>query len=110
VATHNDGLGPAGNTLGDILHDDGFAEDGTAADVADSAVGRLPHFLEVELLHAGLIGGDGGALDTDLVFLDGVGRIYSDLIISCITVFHAKIVIPDVNIQMRKDKLQKVKN
>lgn len=43
-----------------------------------SYVGGLPHLLELELLDTGLIRGDGGALDTDLVLLDGLGSIDGD--------------------------------
>jgi len=41
-------------------------------------VGGLPHLLQLELLDTGLIGGDGGALDADLVLLDGLGGIDRD--------------------------------
>lgn len=41
-------------------------------------VGGLPHLLQLELLDTGLIGGDGGALDADLVLLDGFGGIDRD--------------------------------
>lgn len=44
----------------------------------ETYVGRLPHLLELELLDTGLIGGDGGALDADLVLLDGLGSIDRD--------------------------------
>jgi hypothetical protein len=42
-------------------------------------VGRLPHLLELELLDALLIGGDGGALDADVALLDGLGGVNGDL-------------------------------
>ena len=42
--------------------------------------------LQLELLHTGLIGGDGGALDTDTVLLDGLGGINGNLVIGLVTV------------------------
>jgi len=35
VTADDDGLGPSGNGLGDLLEDDGLAEDGAAKDVTD---------------------------------------------------------------------------
>ena len=57
---------------GDVLADDGLPENGSAEDVSDGAVRRLPHLLQLELLDPGLVRGDGGALDADVELLDGV--------------------------------------
>ena len=54
-----------------------LAEHSSVEDVTDGAVGRLPHLLEVELLDTLLIGGDGRALDGNVVLqgrLGGVDR------------------------------------
>jgi hypothetical protein len=48
--------------------------------------GRKRTLLQLELLNTGLIGGDGGTLDTDTVLLDSLGGINSDLVIGLITV------------------------
>ncbi len=58
---------------GNVVADDGLAEDGPAQDVPDGAVGRPPHVLEVELFHPLLVRSDGGALDAHVVLLDGLG-------------------------------------
>ncbi len=42
-------------------------------------VGGLPHLLELELLDALLVGGDGRALDADVALLDGLSGINGDL-------------------------------
>lgn len=42
--------------------------------------------LQLELLHTSLIGGDGGALDTDAILLDGLGGLNGDLVIGLVTV------------------------
>jgi hypothetical protein len=42
-------------------------------------VGGLPHLLELELLDALLVGGDGRALDADVALLDGLSSINGDL-------------------------------
>lgn len=45
------------------------------------SVGRAPHLFEVELLDAGLIRSNGSALDTNTVFENGIGGVYSDLVV-----------------------------
>ena len=47
---------------------------------------RRHTLLQLELLNTGLIGGDGGALDTDTVLLDSLSGINGDLVIGLITV------------------------
>jgi hypothetical protein len=51
--------------------------------VGDRGVRTL---LQLELLNTGLIGGDGGALDTDTVLLDSLRGINGDLVIGLVTV------------------------
>lgn len=63
--------------------------------------------LQLELLNTGLIGGDGGALDTDTVLLDGLGGINGDLVIGLITVFDTEIVVLEVDIEVRQNQLWK---
>jgi hypothetical protein len=81
--------------------------------------------LELELLNTRLIGGDGGALDTDLVLLDGLGRIKRNLVLGLITVLKTlcpvspdyailhltsmgayQIVVLEVDVEVRVDELQ----
>lgn len=71
MASDDDRLLPPWHQAGDIGAHDGFAEHGSVEDVTDGAVWRTIHFLEVELLHARLVGGDGGALDAHVVLLWG---------------------------------------
>jgi hypothetical protein len=47
VAADDDRLGPARHQARHVLADDRLAEDHAAQDVADGAVGRLPHFLRL---------------------------------------------------------------
>lgn len=42
--------------------------------------------LQLELLHAGFVGSDGGALDTDTVLLNGLGSTNGDLVVGLITI------------------------
>jgi hypothetical protein len=42
--------------------------------------------LQLELLDTGLIRGDGGALDTDTILLDGLSGLDGDLVIGLVTV------------------------
>jgi hypothetical protein len=66
-----------------VLDDDRLAEDGAAKDVADRAVGRLPHLLEAEFLDPRLVGRDGRAFDADAILLDRLGRL--DVILSSVS-------------------------
>lgn len=51
------------------------------------------------------VGSDGCTFDSDVVFLDCVCGVDCDLIVCGITVFHAQIVVFDVDVQEREDKL-----
>lgn len=110
VTADDNGLGPTWNETGHVCADDGLTEDGTIEDVSDGSIGALPHLLEVELLDTVLIGGDGGTLDSDLVQLDGVGGLNSDLILSCVSVLNGEIVILKINIDIRSDVLYRKYN
>jgi hypothetical protein len=104
VSADNDGLSPSGDELGDVLADDGFSEDSTVEVVSDGTIGRFPHFLKLEFLDSILIGSDGGALNTNFAFLDGLSSIKSDFIVGGISVFHTEIEVEDVEIQERSDE------
>lgn len=54
---------------------------------------------------ASLVGGDGSALDTDVVLLASLSSIESDLIVGSVTVLHAEIEVLDVKIKVGEDKL-----
>ena len=105
VAADDDGLGPAGHQTWYVLADDRLAEHHAAEDVADGAVRRLPHFLQAEFLHPGLVGGDGGAFDADADLLDGVGGVDRDLVVGLVAVFHSEVEIHQVDIEERVDQL-----
>lgn len=75
VSTDDDGLDPTWDRFGEVVEQDGFAEDGAVEDVADGPVGRLPHLLEVEFLHASLVGGDGRTLVHERSTLESVIRL-----------------------------------
>ena len=90
---------------GDVRAQDRLAEDHPAQDVADGAVGRLPHLLEVEFLHPRLVRGDGGALDADAVPLDRLGGLDRHPVVGGVAVLHAEVVIVDLKIEERQDQL-----
>lgn len=85
VSSDNNWLSPAWNATGDVGDHNRFSEDSAIEDVSDGAVGAPPHLLEVKLFDTAFIGGDGGALYGNLVFLGGISRVDCDLIISGIT-------------------------
>lgn len=98
MTAYDDGLYPARNRLRDLLKDDRFAENGAAEDITDLENGwgrgnsggekktycpvwTLPHFLELKLLDASLVGGDSCTFDANLVFEDGISCFYGDLVV-----------------------------
>ena len=105
VTADHDRLGPAGHKPRHVRADDRLTEDHAAEDVADGAVGRLPHLLQAELGHAGLVGGDGGAFDADAMLLDRMGRIHRDLVVGGVAVLHRQVVVVQLDVQEREDQL-----
>lgn len=56
--------------------------------------------LQLELLDTGLIGSNGGTLDTNAIFLDGLGRVNCDLVFGLVTVFDTQVVVLEVNVEV----------
>src|SRR5690606_5105297 len=105
VAADDHRLGPAGHQPRDVLDDDRLAEDDATEDVADRAVRAPPHLLETELLDAGLVRRDRGALDADAVLVDGVRRVDRDLVVGPVALFDPQVVVLEVHIEVRVDQL-----
>ena len=105
MTADDDRLGPAGHQARHVLADDRLAEDDAAKDVADRAVRRLPHFPEVELLHARFIGGDGGAFHRNAMALGGLGGLDGDLVAGLVTVLDAEVVIVELEVEIGEDQL-----
>ncbi|MCY1300304.1 hypothetical protein D9M70_498650 [compost metagenome] len=105
MTADDDRLGPARNQARNVLADDRLAEDDAAEDVADRAVRRLPHLLQLEFLDAGFIRRDRGALDADAVLLDRVGGIDRHLVFGRIAVFDAEVVIFQIDVEVGMDQL-----
>ncbi len=81
VTADHDRLGPVRYQTGHVFADDRFTENDAAQNIADGAVWRLPHFFQVEFLHARFIGRDRSTFDADPVLFDRVRRIDCDLVI-----------------------------
>jgi len=105
VATDDDGLDPTGDRTGDALEDDWLAEHGPADEIADGAIGRAPHLLQLEFFHACLVRRDGCAFDPDVVFEDRFGRLDSYSVIGSIAMLKAEIKVFNVKLQVREDEL-----
>jgi hypothetical protein len=104
VTADHDRVGPARDQAGHVLDDDRLAEDGAAEDVADRAVGRLPHALEVELGDAALVGRDRRALNADAMFLDRIGAVDRDLIVGLVALLDREVIIFEVDVEIGEDQ------
>ena len=104
MAADHDRIGPAGHQARHIVDHDRLAEDDAAQNVADGAIRADPHFLEVEFLDARLVGRDRGAFHADAVLLDRVGGIDGDLVVGFVALLDRKIVIFQVDIEIRQDQ------
>ena len=105
VAGDGDGLFPAADDGLDALDHDGGAEDRAVEHGADGAVGALPHLLEVVLLDALGVGGDGRALDRDAQALGGLGGVDGDLVVGLIAVLEAEVVVLGLEVDVGADEL-----
>jgi len=105
VTSDDDRLGPSWDEARNVLAENRLAEHGASEDIADSSVRALPHLLQVELFDAKLIRSDGGALDSNLVLLDGCGAIQSNLVVGLISVLHTKVIILNLEVQVGKNQL-----
>ena len=101
-----------GNGLLPVLHagfnpfyHDGRTENRSVQDRPDRSVGALPHLLQIVLLHAGRVGGNGGALDCDAVLLCGFRGIHRYLIICGVSVLQAQIIILCLQVDEGSQKL-----
>ena len=105
VTANDNRLGPARHQTRDAGDDNGFTEDFAAKDVTDGAVGRQPHFLQLELLDTALIGSDGGALHTNPILLDSLCSVNGDLVVGLVTVLNSQVVVLEVDVKVRQDQL-----
>ena len=105
MATDYNRVGPAGHKAGHVFTDDRGAKNSAAQNIADGAVRAAPHLFQAEFFNPVLVWCDGRTFDAYTVFLNGVSRINSDLVIGFIAHFHAQIVIFQVNIQIGQDQL-----
>ena len=105
MAADDDGLRPARHQAGDVAADDRLAEDDAAQNVADSAVRRLPHLLQAELLHPRLVRGDRRAFHADAVLLDRLRCLDRHLVAGLVAVLHAEVVVEQIDVEVGVDQL-----
>ena len=101
-----------GNRLLPVFHHrldgvdaDGGAEHGAVQDGADGAVRTFPHLRQLGIfLHSLLVGGNGGALHRNAVFLGSIGGVHRHLVPGLIAVEQAQVVILGFQIHERKNQ------
>ena len=104
MTAYDDWFGPARHKARNIATQDGLTEHRTAENVTNCAIRRAPHLLEAEFLDPRFVGRDGGAFDTDAMFFDRLSRVDRDLIIRLVAIFHAKIVIGQIDVEIGEDQ------
>jgi hypothetical protein len=105
VSADDNRASPARNQSGDVLADNGLSEDSTTQNITDSTVRAQPHLLQVEFFDTSLIRSDGGALNADVVLLDGFGSFNGNVVVGLITIFHTKVEVFNINVQVGEDEL-----
>jgi hypothetical protein len=104
VTADDDRLGPARHEARHVLHHDRLAEHDAIENVADRAVRRLPHLLQLEFFDAGFVRRDGRAFHGDAVFLGGFGRVDGHLVVGGVAVLDREVVILQVDVEIGEDQ------
>lgn len=104
MAGNGDGLFPVLHHRVDAVDHDGGAEYGAVQHGPDGAVGAFPHLVQMVLIHALRIGGDGGTLDRYTVFFVGQCCIHGHLIPGGIPVGQAQVIVLGVQLHKGQDQ------
>ena len=105
MACNGDGLFP-------VLHSRAYAGDGyrraehcAVKDRTDGAVRALPHLVELVLVHALVVGGDGGALHGHAILLGGFCRVDGYLVAGLVALGQTEVVVLCFQLNEGHDKL-----
>ena len=109
VSTDDDWLGPSWNKTRDAGNNDGLTEDSSVENVPNGSVGASPHLFETELFNATFVRSNSGALDSDLVLLDSICAVNSNLIVSGVARRDTQIVVFSFDINVWVNVLQESK-
>jgi len=105
VTRHHNRLLPAGDELWNVGANDGLAEDSSVEEFPDCSVRRGVLGLQVKLLDASVVVGDGSTLDAHLYVLDGLGRVDGHLVFRHIPVLDRQVEVLHVQVQITEDQL-----
>ena len=89
MTSNHNWLRPTGNKFWNVLTNDRLAEHHAVQNIANGAVWRLPHLLQIEFFYTGFIWRDCCALHANTVLQNGMRRVDSDLIVCGVTIFDA---------------------
>src|SRR5665647_1285059 len=100
-----DGSSPLRNKSGNIFYNNWLTKNRSVKDIPDRSIGRFVHLLQTKFCHTRFIRRNSSTFNTNVILLDGIGSIYSYLIISGIAMLNTQIIIFNVNIQKRENQL-----
>ena len=104
MTSNHNWLRPTRNKFWNVLANDWLTENDTIQNVANSAVGRLPHLLQVEFFYTGFIWCDCCAFHANTVLQNGMCRVNRYLIVRCVTIFDAQVVVLKIDVEIRQDE------
>mmetsp|Transcript_97975 Transcript_97975/g.299469 ORF Transcript_97975/g.299469 Transcript_97975/m.299469 type:complete len:309 (-) Transcript_97975:566-1492(-) len=104
VAAQDDRLLPARDVPWDVGDRDRRGEHRPVELGAQQRPAARPHLLQIELQHARLVRGDGGALDAHVVQPDRLGSVERDVVLRLIPVRDAQIVIIQLHVEERENQ------
>ena len=65
----------------------------------------FPKHVNANTFDSFLVGSDGGALDSDVVFFDSLGTVDGDFVVGGVAMFHTQIERVELNVQEGQDQL-----
>lgn len=95
MATDDNWLRPAWDKSWDVLAQDGLTKNCATENISDRSIGRQPHLLKLEFFNALFVWCDCGALDSNVVFQNGMGSIDRNLVVGLVAIWQTQVVVSE---------------